>query len=64
MSLEEKMNQAKGVVKEGAGKLTSDKKIEVEGVVEKTVASAKDSLKDVKGSIDGAVEGIKNSFGK
>lgn len=64
MSLEEKMNQAKGVVKEGAGKLTSDKKTEVEGVVEKTVASVKDSLKDVKGSIDGAVEGIKNSFGK
>ena len=64
MSLEEKMNQAKGAVKEGAGKLTSDKKTEVEGVVEKTVASAKDSLKDVKGSIDGAVEGINNSFGK
>ena len=35
MSLEEKLNQAKGSVKEGFGKLTGDKKTEAEGVAEK-----------------------------
>lgn len=35
MSLEEKMNQAKGVVKEGAGKLTSDKKLKLKVLLRK-----------------------------
>ena len=29
MSVEEKLNQAKGAIKEGVGKLTGDKKIEL-----------------------------------
>ncbi len=64
MGIEDKLNQAKGALKEGAGKLTGDKKTQAEGAVEKVVAKAKDSLEDVKGSVEGAVEGLKNSFKK
>ena len=35
MSLEDKLNQVKGSVKEGLGKVTGDKKTEAEGVAEK-----------------------------
>ena len=35
MSLEEKMNQANGVCKDVAGKLTSDKKLKLKGWVRK-----------------------------
>ena len=62
MGIEDKLNQAKGALKEGAGKLTGDKKTEIEGAVEKVVAKAKDGLEDVKEGIEGAVEGLKNSF--
>ncbi len=48
MGIEDKLNQAKGALKEGAGKLTGDKKTEIEGAVEKVVAKAKDGLEDVK----------------
>ena len=64
MGIEDKLNQAKGALKEGAGKLTGDKKTEIEGAVEKVVAKAKDGLEDVKEGIEGAVEGLKNSFKK
>ena len=46
MGIEDKLNQAKGALKEGAGKLTDDKKTEIEGAVEKVVAKAKDGLED------------------
>lgn len=64
MGIEDKLNQVKGALKEGAGKLSGDKKTQSEGAVEKVVAKAKDSLEDVKGSVEGAVEGLKNSFKK
>ncbi|MCY7036432.1 CsbD family protein [Streptococcus salivarius] len=64
MGIEDKLNQAKGALKEGAGKLTGDKKTEIKGAVEKVVAKAKDGLEDVKEGIEGAVEGLKNSFKK
>lgn len=56
MSLENKLEQATGAVKEGFGKVTGDSKTELEGAVEKTVAKAKDVVEDAKG----AVEGLKN----
>ncbi|MDS3500311.1 CsbD-like protein [Streptococcus pneumoniae] len=56
MSLENKLEQATGAVKEGFGKVTGDSKTEAEGAVEKTVAKAKDVVEDAKG----AVEGLKN----
>ena len=62
MSLEDKLNQAKGALKENAGKLTGDKKLEAEGAVEKTVAKAKEVVEDAKGAVEGAVEGLKNAF--
>ena len=42
MSIEEKIDQAKGAAKEGVGKLTGDKKIEKEGAAEKAAAKVKE----------------------
>ncbi|WP_032913643.1 CsbD family protein [Streptococcus sanguinis] len=64
MSLESKFDQAKGAVKEGLGKVTGDSKTKAEGVVEKTVAKAKEVAEDAKEAVEGAVEGIKNSLDK
>ena len=64
MGIEDKLNQAKGALKEGAGKLPGDKKTELEGAVEKVVAKAKDGIKYVKEGVDDAVEVLKNSFKK
>ena len=40
--LDAKLEQAKGTVKEAFGKLTDDKKIEAEGVVDKVAGKAKE----------------------
>ena len=64
MSLENKLDQATGAIKEGFGKVTGDSKTEAEGAVEKTVAKAKEVVVDAKGAVEGAVEGLKNSFKK
>ncbi|MBZ4297915.1 CsbD family protein [Streptococcus pneumoniae] len=64
MSLENKLEQATGAVKEGFGKVTGDSKTELEGAVEKTVAKAKDVVEDAKGAVEGAAEGLKNVFTK
>ena len=61
MALEEKLNQAKGALKENVGKLTVDKKLESEGAVEKTTAKVKDVVEDVKDAVEGALDGLKNS---
>ena len=64
MGIEDKLNQAKGALKEGAGKLTGDKKTEIEGAVEKVVEKAEAGIKYVKEGVDDAVEVLKNSFKK
>ena len=64
MSLENKLDQATGAIKEGFGKVTGDNKTKTEGTVEKTVAKAKEVVEDAKGTVEGAVEGLKNSFKK
>ena len=64
MSVEEKLNQAKGALKENVGKLTGDKKLETEGAVEKTTAKVKDVAEDVKDAVDGAISGVKNVLHK
>ncbi|RSJ05200.1 CsbD family protein [Streptococcus mitis] len=64
MSLESKLDQATGAIKEGFGKVTGDNKTKTEGTVEKTVAKAKEVVEDAKGTVEGAVEGLKNSFKK
>ena len=60
MSTEEKVNQAKGAVKEGFGKLTGDKKTEKEGAAEKVVSKVKEVAEDTKDAVEGAIEGVKN----
>ena len=69
MALEDKLNQAKGALKENAGKLTGDKELEAEGAVENTVAKVKDAAHDVaedlkKAAEDGAISGVKNVLHK
>ena len=64
MSVEEKLNQAKGAIKEGVGKLTGDKKIEKEGAVEKAVSKVKEVAEDAKDAVEGSIEGVKNMFKK
>lgn len=64
MSVEEKLNQAKGAFKEGVGKLTGDKKVEKEGVAEKAVSKVKELAEDAKDSVEGVIEGVKNMVKK
>lgn len=60
MSIEEKLDQAKGSVKEGVGKLTGDEKLEKEGTAEKVTSKVKEVIVDVKDAVEGAIEGVKN----
>ena len=73
MALEDKLNQAKGALKENAGKLTGDKQLEAEGIIENTVAKVKDTANtvaedikktadDAKDAVEGAVSGLKNAL--
>ena len=71
MSLEEKLNQVKGSVKEGLGKLTGDTKTEAEGTAEKVASKAKEVAEDAKEvaedakeAVEGAIKGVKNIFHK
>ena len=64
MSIEKKLDQAKGAVKEGVGKVTGDKKMEIEGAVEKVAAKVKEVGESVKESVEGAAEGLKNAVSK
>ena len=41
---------------------TGDKKTEVEGVVQQTVAKGKELVEDAKDAVEGAVEGIKDAL--
>ena len=64
MSLEDKLQLATDAAKELAGKATGDKSLESEGAVEKGLGKAKEVIDNVKESVEGAVEGIKNNFNK
>ena len=74
MALDDKLDQVKGAVKENVGKLTGDKQMEAEGVVENTVAKVKDAANDIaddvkkaaddaKDAVEGAISGLKNALG-
>ena len=56
MSVEEKLNQAKGAIKEGFGKVTGDKKTEKEGAAEKAVSKVKEVAEDAKDAVEGAIK--------
>lgn len=64
MTTEEKINKAKGAVKEGLGKLVGDKHLEKEGATEKAAAKLKDVVEDVKDVVEGTIDGIKNVVNK
>ena len=64
MSLEEKLEQVKGSVKEGLGKITGDEKTEKEGAAEKVVSKVKEVANDAKDAVEGAVDGIKKAIKK
>ena len=64
MSLEDKLNQVKGSVKEGLGKVTGDTKTEAEGVAEKVASKAKEIAEDAKEAVEGAINGVKNILHK
>ena len=64
MSLEEKVEQVKGSIKEGVGKLTGDEKTEKEGTAEKVIAKVKEVARDAKDAVEGAVDGVKNAVKK
>lgn len=46
--VEGKMEQAKGKIKEGAGKAANDPELEVKGKVENAAGKAKEKMGDVK----------------
>ncbi len=62
--LNAKLDQLSGSVKEGLGKLTGDKEIQAEGVVEKLSGKVKETVEDVKGTVKGAIDGLKNELNK
>jgi len=64
MSLEDKIDQVKGALKEGLGKVSGDKKIEKEGAAEKVSSKIKEVAEDVRDAIDGTIEGVKNVVNK
>ena len=58
MSLEDKIDQLKGAVKEGVGKISGDVK------AEKASAKAKEVAGNVKDALEGTLDGVKNILNK
>lgn len=50
-----KLDQVKGGIKQVVGKATENKKLEAEGMVEKTIAKGKEIVDDIKEGSEGAV---------
>ncbi|WP_161879339.1 CsbD family protein [Alkalibacterium sp. MB6] len=57
-----KWDQAKGKAREGLGKLTNDKKQESKGKAEQGSGKVKEKVSDTRDSVEGATEGIRESF--
>ncbi|WP_194850448.1 CsbD family protein [Nonlabens antarcticus] len=57
--LEGKMDQAKGKVKEGYGKLTDDKSTEAEGKADQAKGKAKEAYGEAKRDVKNALDGDK-----
>ena len=62
MSIEEKIDQAKGSVKEGLGKLTGDKSLEGEGLAEQVVSKVKEAAEGAKEAVEGAIDSVKDKL--
>ena len=59
-----KLDQVKGGIKQVVGKATENKKLEEEGMVEKTIAKGKEIIDDIKEGSEGAVDSIKKALDK
>ncbi|MDY2775894.1 MAG: CsbD family protein [Streptococcus infantarius] len=59
-----KLDQVKGGIKQVVGKVTENKKLEAEGMVEKTIAKGKEVVDDIKEGTEGAVDSIKKALDK
>lgn len=59
-----KLDQVKGGIKQVVGKATENKKLEAEGMVEKTIAKGKEIVDDIKEGSEGAVYSIKKALDK
>ncbi len=59
-----KLDQVKGGIKQVVGKVTENKKLEAEGMVEKTIAKGKEIIDDIKEGSEGAVDSIKKALDK
>ena len=64
MSTEEKLNQAKGSIKEGVGKMIGDEKMEKEGTAEKVVSKVKEVAEDAKTLSKALLKVLKTCFTK
>ena len=64
MSFEDKIDQLKGAVKEGVGKISGDVKAEKEGAAEQATAKAKEVAGNVKDAVEGTIDGVKNILNK
>lgn len=62
--LENTKDRVTGKVREGAGKVTGDKKEETKGKAQNMTGKVKDKLKDVKESAGGAMEELKDKMHK
>ena len=54
--MNDRIDELKGTVKEGAGKLTDDPELEAEGRGEKTVARTERNIKGIGNQAKGAIE--------
>lgn len=59
-----KLDQVKGGIKQVVGKVTENKKLEAEGMVEKTIAKGKEIVDDIKEGSEEAVDSIKKALDK
>lgn len=59
-----KLDQVKGGIKQVVGKVTENKKLEAEGMVEKTIAKGKEIVDDIKEGSERAVDSIKKALDK
>lgn len=57
--LDAKLDQAKGGLKEVAGKVTGDKKLEAEGAVDKVVGTVKEGIETAKDVVSDTINKLK-----
>ena len=62
--MDKDMDQAKGKIKQAVGDLTGDKDLKAEGKVDETAGKIKEVLEDVKDTVEGWVDKVKDTLKK